>query len=91
VIDIPCPEGFDRRLPGGDYVAPILYANCQIMNKRVIIPAYDQPGIERYNDKALEAYSKAFPGYKIIPIDVSILTNEGGGIYCSTKEILDIS
>ena len=91
MIDIPYPEGFAERFPGGHVVDPVLYANCLIMNKRVVIPAYDQAGLEKYNDEALEAYSRAFPGYKIIPIDVSILTNEGGGIYCSTKEIPDIS
>ncbi len=91
MIDIPCPEGFAERFPDGHVVDPVLYANCLIMNKRVVIPAYDQAGLEKYNDEALEAYSKALPGYKIIPIDVSILTNEGGGIYCSAKEIPDIS
>jgi len=91
VIDIPCPEKFDRVLPGGDYAATVLYANCLIVNERVIVSVYDQAGMEAYNDEALQAYGRAFPGYEIIPIDVSILANGGGGIYCSTREIPDIS
>jgi agmatine deiminase len=91
VIDIPCPERFDLILPGGDYVATVLYTNCLIMNERVIMSVCHQPGMEKYNDKARQAYGKAFPGYEIIPIDASILTNGGGGIYCSTREIPEIS
>lgn len=87
VIDIPCPEGFGRTLPNGDFADPILYANILMMNDRVIVPTYDFSGIEKYNDQAMEGYHKAFPGHKIIPVDVSVLATGGGAIYCSTREI----
>ncbi len=76
---------------GGRVVSFVLYANCLIVNERVIVSVYDQAGMEAYNDAALQAYGRAFPGYEIIPIAVSILANGGGGIYCSTREIPDIS
>lgn len=91
VVDIPCPEQFSKTMPGGEFVNPVMYANCLLMNKRVIVPSYDYAGIEKYNEEALEAYRKALPGYQTIPIDVSIMTLVGGGLYCGSKEIPDVS
>lgn len=90
VIDLPCPEQYSKTLPAGEIVNPILYANCLMMNDRVLVPIYDQAGIESYNEQSLEAYRKALPDHRIIPLDVSIITNGGGGIYCGSKEIPDI-
>jgi agmatine/peptidylarginine deiminase len=91
VIHIPCPEGFDHRLPGGDYTHTALYANSLMMNQRILVTVFDGEGLEKYNEEALAVYQKALPDYAIIPIEATIQTNAGGAINCSSKEIPDVS
>lgn len=91
VINIPCPEGFDHRLPGGDYTHTALYANSLMINHRVLVTAFDEEGLEEYNEEAISIYQKVLPDYEIIPIEATIQTNAGGAINCSSKEIPDVS
>jgi agmatine/peptidylarginine deiminase len=57
----------------------------------VIVPIFDMEGAEPYNERAVEAYQRALPKHRIIPLDVSVLSINGGGIYCGSKEIPDLS
>ena len=91
VIEIPYTERFDVRTPYGGSVNPVLYANCVMMNERVIVPIFDMEGTEPYNERAVEAYQRALPDRQIIPLDVTVLSIQGGGIYCGSKEIPDLT
>jgi ABC-type lipopolysaccharide export system ATPase subunit len=75
----------------GHVVDPVLYANYLTMEQRVVIPAYDRAGLEKSSHGELEAHGRALLGYRSIPMDVSILMNEGGGLCCSTEDIPGIS
>lgn len=91
IIHIPCPEGFDHQLPGGDYTHTALYANRLMMNQRILVTVFDGEGLEKYNEEALAIYQKSLPDYAVIPIEATIQTNAGGAINCSSKEIPDVS
>jgi agmatine/peptidylarginine deiminase len=91
VIEIPYTERFEIRTPFGDTVNPALYANCVMMNDRMIVPVFDMEGVEPYNERAVAAYERALPNHQIVPLDVSVLAINGGGIYCGSKEIPDIA
>jgi len=91
VIHVPCPEGFDHRLPGGDNTHTALYANSLMMNKRILVATFDRDGLEKYNEEALAVYRQSLPDYEVIPIEATIQTNAGGAINCSSKEIPDTS
>jgi len=91
VIQLPCPEGFDHELPGGDCTHTALYANSLMVNKRILITTFDEAGMEKYNHKAFDVYQQSLPDYKIIPIESTIQTNAGGAINCSSKEIPKIT
>lgn len=91
VVDVPAPQGFDRMMPGGDETHTALYANSLMVNKRILIAVYDEDGLKKYNDQAIDAYQKALPDYEVIPIEASIQGNVGGAINCSTKEVPDIT
>jgi agmatine/peptidylarginine deiminase len=90
VIRIPAPEGFDHLLPGGDCTHTALFANSLMMNKRILVATYDQDGLEKYNEEAIEVYGRTLPEYTIIPVDATIQGNAGGAINCSSKEIPDV-
>jgi len=91
VIEIPYTERFEIKTPTGGGVNPALYANCVLMNERVLVPVFDMEGAEPYNERAVEAYQRALPDHQIIPLDVTVLSIQGGGIYCGSKEIPDVS
>ncbi len=91
VIEIPYTERFEVQTPYGGTVNPLLYANCVMMNERVLVPTFDMEGAEPYNDRAVEAYQRALPDHQIIPLDVTVLAVQGGGIYCGSKEIPDLT
>jgi len=87
VIHLPCPEGFDHELPGGDCTHTALYANSLMMNNRVLITTFDEPGMEKYNQEAFGIYRQSLPDYEVIPVESTVQTNAGGAINCSSKEI----
>lgn len=84
IIRIPAPPKAD-----GTYATTLddemrTYTNSLIINNTVIVPTYNQPD---FDAQALQIYSDAMPGYKIIPVDARQLTILGGAIHCITKEI----
>ncbi|MBW2056163.1 MAG: agmatine deiminase family protein [Deltaproteobacteria bacterium] len=88
IVDIPYPAGLSRPLPDGEKSAHGLYANCLMINRRLLVARF---GSDDYDARALEVYRKALPDYEIFDIDCSVLANGGGAINCSTKEIPDAS
>lgn len=62
---------------------PATYANYLVTPGAVIAPVYNQPD----NDKlALEQIAKAFPGYKICPVDCRPLIKQHGSLHCATMQ-----
>ncbi|MBA2500334.1 MAG: agmatine deiminase family protein [Chitinophagaceae bacterium] len=68
----------------------ISYLNFLITNVAVLTASYWKPGqpeIMKQKDKqAKEILQKAFPGRKIIQINVENLNEGGGGIHCATLQ-----
>ena len=87
VVDIPC--GSELRHSAGweheDY--PGAYANSLMVNNRILVPQYYWTEMEQLNDRAIDAYRDALPGYEIIPVDCMIIGNGGGAVNCSSKEL----
>ena len=88
VIAVPCPVGKNRMLPTG-WHSVALYANSLMMNGRVLLGQYG-PGLEKYDEQAIDVYRQALPDYEIIAIDCALLSNGGGSINCTTHEIPDV-
>lgn len=89
---VPVPND-DNGLP---FVKDTLYAektrtfvNHLIVNKSIIQPVFNdgKTGDIEGDNKALAALQKAYPGYKIVPIDMRYLDGSGGSIHCITKQI----
>ncbi|MFC3122286.1 agmatine deiminase family protein [Agaribacter flavus] len=62
---------------------PASYANFLICNRTVIAPVYQQ----EEDKEALEVLAKAFPNYKIVAIDCSVLVQQFGSLHCITMQI----
>lgn len=89
-----CCYGYNYRIyrveePGGDTVAP--YTNSLIANGHVYMPLGQN---ETYNQKALQVYQEALPGYEVIGMqgfsfnhDLSFLNTDA--LHCRTHEVPD--
>ena len=87
-----CSYGYNYKIyrveePGGNMVAP--YTNSLIANNHVYVPLGDNSS---YNQKALEVYQNALPGYTIHGIegynnDLSFKNTDA--LHCRTHEIPD--
>lgn len=60
------------------------YTNSLIVNDTVIIPFYNDAA---RNAEAVQAYSAALPGYRIVGVNSESTIVQGGSIHCITKEI----
>lgn len=65
------------------------FTNHLVLNKTIIQPVFHNTinGDEEGDLAALEEIKKAYPGYKIVPIDMRALDGSGGSIHCITKQI----
>lgn len=65
------------------------YINGIFVNKSFIMPVQSDPatGLSPFDQAAVEAFQKAFPGYTIIPIDSRLMYGLGGALHCITHEI----
>lgn len=65
------------------------FVNHLIVNKSIIQPVFNdgKTGDVEGDNKALAELQKAYPGYKIVPIDMRYLDGSGGSIHCITKQI----
>ena len=89
-----CAYGYNYRIyrieePGGNVVAP--YTNSLIANNHVYMPLGSD---EIYNQKALEVYRNALPGYEIVGIEGFPSSNQNAflntdALHCRTHEIPD--
>lgn len=62
--------------------APVAYTNFYIGNKVVLLPVFGDPR----DEEAVKTLSNLFPTRKIIPINCSWLTTQGGEIHCITQQ-----
>lgn len=89
-----CIYGYNYRIyridePGGNTVAP--YTNSLIANNHVYMPLGSNSS---YNQKALEVYQEALPGYEVIGIEGYPSSNYNAflntdALHCRTHEIPD--
>jgi agmatine/peptidylarginine deiminase len=60
------------------------YINSFILNNAVFVPQYAN---QESDAEALKTYSRAMPGYKIIPVDCRYLVEYAGAIHCVVNAI----
>ncbi|UWQ41596.1 agmatine deiminase family protein [Leisingera aquaemixtae] len=58
------------------------YVNAYIANGGVVIPSFDTPT----DAAAREIFAKAFPGLKVLQVDMRGICHAGGGIHCMTQQ-----
>lgn len=65
------------------------FTNHLVVNKTIIQPVfYNETSGDKTGDlAAIEEIKKAYPGYKIVQIDMRSLDGSGGSIHCITKQI----
>ena len=89
-----CAYGYNYRVyridePGGSVVAP--YTNSLIANGHVYMPLGSN---STYNQKALEVYREALPGYDVVGIQGFAASNQNAflntdALHCRTHEVPD--
>ena len=89
-----CAYGYNYRVyrieePGGNTVAP--YTNSLIANNHVYMPLGSNA---TYNQKALEVYREALPGYEVVGIQGFAASNQCAflntdALHCRTHEVPD--
>lgn len=62
---------------------PATYANFLIVNKRVLVPIYNQPLAD---ELALKIIEVAFPEYEVVGIDCNALIKQHGSLHCVTMQ-----
>ena len=77
-LPIPAPRYDEdgRRLAAG-------YANFLIINRAVLVPAYDDP----MDAVAVERLRDTFPDREIIGVDCRELIRQGGSLHCATMDL----
>lgn len=72
------------------YFISTSYLNILITNGAVLMAKYWKPGrsliIKQKDEMAKRIIQKAFPGRKIIQLDVEVLNEGSGGIHCATQQ-----
>lgn len=66
----------------GDWGYCRSYVNFYIANGGVVMPKFGIPE----DEPALEAVSAAFPDRRVVQVDVSTISQGGGGIHCITQQ-----
>ncbi|WP_053185006.1 agmatine deiminase family protein [Sunxiuqinia dokdonensis] len=78
------PTSYDRDTKIVLNTSKATYINSIIINKTVLVPQYD---VKLYDERALEAYRKAMPGYNIVGVACRQYAHLAGAIHCLTHEI----
>jgi agmatine deiminase len=84
----------DNNLPpeGGTVIAFIAssYLNFLITNRMIVMAAYWKPGrpeiMRQKDEQAKTIIERAFPGRKVVALNVEVLNRGGGGIHCATQQ-----
>ncbi len=81
-------EGFSYRvvrivMPWSTSDAPPTYLNSLFVNNRVLVPTW---GLST-DTEALNTYQQYLPGYTIVGINCSSMSNSGGAIHCITMQV----
>ncbi len=73
-------------IPGNNTVSP--YTNSLILNKKVLVPL---GGYSTFNEKALELYREAMPGYEIVGIENKSANPwlNTDALHCRTRGVMD--
>ena len=75
--------------PGGNTVAP--YTNSLILNKHVYVPLGSN---STYNERALEVYRDAMPGYEVVGVTNSNYSSgwlNTDALHCRTRGVMDFN
>ena len=75
--------------PGGNTVAP--YTNSLILNKHVYVPLGSNSS---YNERALEVYREAMPGYEVVGVSNSSGSSSWlntDALHCRTRGVMDFN
>ncbi len=79
VVRIPSPG----RIASKDgAVLPASYVNFYIANRTVAVPTYASP----WDDEAVDAIARAFPGRRTVGIDARAILTGGGAFHCITQQ-----
>jgi len=87
IIRVPTPE---RMVRPGEGVIVTSYLNILITNGLVLTACYWKPGrpdiMKQKDEQVKNILEKAFPGRKVIAINVEDFNVGGGGIHCATQQ-----
>ncbi|MGQ9701756.1 MAG: agmatine deiminase family protein, partial [bacterium] len=81
-------EGFPYRvvrivMPWSTSDAPPSYLNSLFVNNRILVPLWGLP----QDQEALNTYQQYLPGYTVVGINCSSMSNSGGAIHCITMQV----
>ncbi|MEO0185717.1 MAG: agmatine deiminase family protein, partial [candidate division WOR-3 bacterium] len=81
-------EGFPYRvvrivMPWSTSDAPPTYLNSLFVNNRILVPTW---GLST-DQEALNTYQQYLPGYTVVGINCSSMSNSGGAIHCITMQV----
>lgn len=64
---------------------PASYVNFIFANGAIFVPIF---GDENGDKKAIEIFKKIAKGREVVPIDLRVLIRQGGGLHCSTMNLM---
>lgn len=79
---VPIAEAPRSVVPAGEDMYCRSYVNFYIANRAVIVPAYGVPE----DAQVQETLRRAYPGRRIVPVELHDLFRGGGGIHCITQQ-----
>lgn len=82
VVRIPMPPD-NGQYPNVGWADYRTYTNSVIVNKTILMPAYEPS----FDQTAIDIYEENMPGYKVVPIDCNQIIESLGALHCITKEV----
>lgn len=79
IFELPLPHIVNKE---GDRL-PASYANYLLSNKHVFAPVYD----EAEDNLAIQTLEKAYPDYKVIPVNCRALVEQYGSLHCISMQV----
>ncbi|MFG2191880.1 agmatine deiminase family protein [Streptomyces sp. NPDC048639] len=81
IIDLDEPDPGELGQRGSEFLG--CYANYYVVNGAVIVPRF---GDARTDDRAASLLRELHPGRVVVPLEINMLAEGGGGIHCSTQQ-----